>query len=127
MLKRRSGQEPNGAETTGGDVSARARKQPKLLGSQTQSDGTTAAATLNLQGFNSQEYGLDVADDFTWISYCNAEWSSATHQDLLVTPPVPAACQSGAVDEELPVQESSTALVYYGMVIPMQFPGLHWC
>jgi len=132
MLKRGNGRGPHGAESADDDgnvVSERARKQPKLLDPQTPRDGINAtAATLDLQGIYNQDGDLDRADDFTWDSTYDAEWSSSTRPtpDLLGTPPVPAASQSGIVDEELPVQASSAALVYYGMVIAMHLPVVHW-
>lgn len=132
MLKRKSDRGQNGAETADDDgcvASEQVRKQPKLLDPQTPSDGINAtAAILALQGVYSQDVDLDRADDFTRNSAYDAEWSSSTRPtpDLLGTPPVPAASQSGIVDEELPVQASSTALVYYGMVIAMHLPVVHW-
>jgi hypothetical protein len=130
MLKRKSHRIQNGAESAddNGDVGAeRARKQPKLPGPQTQSDGIDATdATLDSQGNYSFDYDLDLADDLSWGSAGDAEWSAATFPGFLGTPPVLAASQSDNVDGKSPVQASSAALVYYGMVIPKNLPVVHW-
>jgi hypothetical protein len=131
MLKRKSRRGQNGAESAddNGDVVAeRARKQPKLPNPQTHSDGTGATdASLNPQGNYSIEHDLGLADEFVSDSVRDAERGSATHPDFLGTPPTLTASQSDIVDEELPVQGSSTALVYYGMVIPKILTSMHWC
>jgi hypothetical protein len=131
MLKRESVRAPNDAESAdeNGDVVAeRARKQPKLTDPQTQnSDIDTTDATLDLKGNHRFGYDLGWADDFTWDSACDAEWSSATYPGFLGISPVLAGSQSGIVDEKLPVKGSSAALVYYGMVIPVYLPVAYWC
>jgi hypothetical protein len=128
MLKRKSRRGQNGADDNGDVGAERARKQRRLPDPQAQSDGIDAAdATLDPQGNCSFDNDLDLADDLAWDSVRDAEWSSATNPDFLRTPPLLAASQSGIVDEELPVQGSSTALVYYGMVIPTYLPAVHWC
>jgi hypothetical protein len=128
MLKRKSRQGPDDAESVddNGDVVAeRAGKQRKLPDPQTQNDATDA--TFDPQGNHSFDYDLGWADNFTWGSACDAEWSSATYPGFSGTPPVLASSQSGIADEELLVQASSTALVYYGMVISTNLPVVHLC
>jgi hypothetical protein len=102
------------------------RNLRRLPDPQTQSDGIDATdATFDPQGNYSFDFDLDWADDFTWGSAYDAEWNSAAYPGLLGTPPVLAASQSDIVDEELPVQGSSTALVYYGMVISIYLPVVY--